>query len=294
MPIKPSPWMGLPSMLKRRSPEDIQKEIERIEHWDRYAQNRAYADDAEGRIKRWLVETGRVRTRANNELQNENMEGISAPDTLVSDLWKRWNGIIRYSVEFSLSDSIWHGADHCSRVLLYALVIGEAREVSLREMLILSCAAAYHDAKRQDEWEDPGHGQRSADYLLSVFADAVSKNIHNTVRISASDSSEDIGTSFLYSRLRDDRIPVFALLTQEDIEFASSLIALHDVPDDMGFPRIEEQFGERGVELLSIFKDADALDRTRFGKYGINESYLRTSEAGSMIEVAMAMTQVNI
>ncbi len=67
-------------------------------------------------------------------------------------------------VDFSLKDSKRHTKSHCTRVLLYALMI--AKEMNLSQELrdALGAAAAFHDSRRHDDWFDVGHGQRAADY----------------------------------------------------------------------------------------------------------------------------------
>ena len=58
-----------------------------------------------------------------------------------------------------------HGANHWGRVRRHALAIAQARGADL---LVVELFAFLHDSQREDEWTDPGHGARGADYARSV------------------------------------------------------------------------------------------------------------------------------
>ena len=60
-----------------------------------------------------------------------------------------------------------HGAAHSKRVLLFALLMADAKELSDEDRQALSEAAVYHDTQRFDDWLDVGHGARAADAYLA-------------------------------------------------------------------------------------------------------------------------------
>lgn len=109
-------------------------------------------------------------------------------------------------------------------------------------------AAIFHDTRRQDDWLDVGHGQRAADYYRELCV--------------ASSLSYDKRTYFI--------------------------IAYHDQDDKLGLRVLQEQFADdsRAALLYQIFKDADALDRFRLGSNALDVKYLRTSQAGAMVDFA--------
>lgn len=129
-----------------------------------------------------------------------------------------------------------HGKEHCGRVLLLALTIGKFEGLSSKDIDTLALAAVYHDCQRVTDDEDDTHGM-----------DVLKKHPH------------------LY---RENYI-------------ASVLIHYHCLPDEIGRGFIENHW--RGnqkkidhiIKLFNIFKDADALDRVRFGIRHVNLNMLR-------------------
>lgn len=64
----------------------------------------------------------------------------------------------------------------------------------------------------------------------------------------------------------------------------AQIIKYHCLPDEIGKAEIDKRYHK----LFDIFKDADALDRVRFGIRGLDVNQLRTPEAKSMTMVAVA------
>ncbi len=58
-----------------------------------------------------------------------------------------------------------HGPNHWARVRRHGLTIGKAVGADL---LVVELFAFLHDSQRENEWEDPGHGQRAAEYAVSL------------------------------------------------------------------------------------------------------------------------------
>jgi uncharacterized protein len=67
--------------------------------------------------------------------------------------------------EFSLDWEGHHGANHWGRVRHHALAIARARGAHL---LVVELFAFLHDSQRRDEWRDPKHGDRGAEYARSL------------------------------------------------------------------------------------------------------------------------------
>lgn len=129
--------------------------------------------------------------------------------------------------------SVLHTREHCSRVLLYALLIADKIVVSDKEKEVLCHAAVFHDSRRQDDWQDVGHGQRAADYYQSYCAE----------------------NSLEYH------------------PWSYDIMAWHDRDDESGKDAMKEDVTGREILLYQIFKDADALDRFRLGPDGLDVKY---------------------
>lgn len=61
-----------------------------------------------------------------------------------------------------------HGLSHETRVLILTQILQCAAkdEAPKSDADTLGWAAAFHDTRRQDEWEDPEHGDRAADFVI--------------------------------------------------------------------------------------------------------------------------------
>lgn len=160
--------------------------------------------------------------------------------------FERWRRFLLREVTFSHSESVCHTTEHVERVLLFALLLGRELEVPSEDLDALALCAVFHDTRRHDDDLDVGHGDRAAAYYRE----------YETER----------------GRTPDDRV--------------ARIIARHDRRDEVS----EEKFREEGADdetllLYRIFKDADAIDRCRFGPKALNERYLRTSAARSLLPV---------
>ena len=152
------------------------------------------------------------------------------------------------NIEFWLPHSEWHTKSHCSRVLFLALLIGYQKKLTEEEMQSLAMAAVFHDSRRVDDGIDKGHGMRAAKYYKEYCEDHGLKFNESTYHI-------------IYYHDQDDSLSLL------NVANSSSL-------------------NERTTLLYQIFKDADALDRVRFGPYGLNKNYLRTEESKKLIGLA--------
>lgn len=177
----------------------------------------------------------------------------------VSQAFMQWEPYMETQVEFWTipGDLDIHTQGHCERVLMHALRIGDARQVTDRQLQALAMASIFHDTRRKDNYLDTGHGARAAAYYKAFCA--------------------------------DHELP-FLPETYEAICF-------HDRDDAMGEEDIREHAGADAapwIEVYHIFKDADALDRLRLGTWCLDPKYLRTPEAKTMIAFAQHLVEVTI
>lgn len=170
---------------------------------------------------------------------------------IVRDMFRQWAGFMYGRVRFNMPDSPIHALGHCERVLLYALVLGVEIFGDDREALeILAHASAFHDTRRQDDYLDTGHGARAAVYYRQFCEDNPDITFH----------------------------PESVLLMR-----------YHDLDDTLGREAVENDFPadvRRVGKLYDIFKDADALDRWRLGRRGLDPRFLRTPESRRLVEYA--------
>ncbi|MBD5354879.1 MAG: hypothetical protein HDR85_08270 [Bacteroides sp.] len=165
------------------------------------------------------------------------------------EMFIKWGRFLYSTVDFNMPDSPLHAKSHCERVLFHALMMG-AMEMGddVEALEILAHASIFHDTRRQDEYLDTGHGARAA--------------VHY----------ED------FCREHPDEI-VFH-------PEAVYLMRYHDLDDSRGIKAIRKAFpdrSERVGKLYAIFKDADALDRWRLGRWGLDEKYLRTPSSHRLV-----------
>lgn len=174
------------------------------------------------------------------------------------DLYLRWASFMNENVTFSLADSLVHTQGHCGRVLLYAMMMAVEMGLSDEDTEALAHASIFHDTRRLDDYLDTGHGARAA---------------VNYTRFCA---------------------------RHDDISFnplAVPLMQLHDIDDRVGHRVIEHRWGaeaERVKRLYAVFKDADALDRFRLGRYGLDPAYLRTPSSRQLVDFARTTVQATL
>ncbi len=165
----------------------------------------------------------------------------------VHEPFRRWAEYMYEHVPFHLPDSEIHAHAHCERVLLYALLLAEKLLPGDAEaMEVLAHAAVFHDTRRENDGRDTGHGARAADFY----------------------------ESFCQKHTELHFLPE-----------AACLMRWHDRDDAKGRAAIAASFADSAARvalLYSVFKDADALDRWRLGRYGLDVNRLRTDEAAHL------------
>lgn len=169
------------------------------------------------------------------------------------ELFVRWGRFLYSNVRFNMPDSPLHAKPHCERVLYHALTMGtlEMGDDDREALEILAHASIFHDTRRQDEYLDTGHGARAAVYYEA------------------------------FCREHPDLIAFHPE--------AVYLMRYHDLDDNRGIEAIRKAFPdktERVEKLYAIFKDADALDRWRLGRWGLDEKYLRTPSSHTLVKSA--------
>ena len=171
---------------------------------------------------------------------------MQIPSTIEKE-YNFWRDYMDRKVEFAIKTD-YHTKAHCSRVLLFALMIADQKGLGDREKNILAAASVYHDSRRFDEGLDVGHGHRAAEYYKS--------------------SCIDNGLTFEPA--------------------CYDVIAWHDRHDEEGYRAIKEKEPSDvdTMTLYKIFKDADALDRYRFGPHGLNKKFLRFPESLELCDFA--------
>lgn len=182
---------------------------------------------------------------------------VRALPPVVGGCFKKWAEYLYSSVPFQLADSKIHSTAHTERVLLYALLIGCGEAgVNDRTLTILAHAAVFHDTRRVEDGKDTGHGARAAAFYEEFCR------------------------------------------THAEVEFmpeAACLMRYHDRRDDLGEQAIATAFpdsAEQVIQLFRIFKDADALDRWRLGRRGLNPDYLRTDKATHLVDFAKKLVML--
>ncbi len=138
-------------------------------------------------------------------------------------------------LEFA-QDSEVHGLEHQARVLLLCLMLAQELNLPARDVRVLATAAIFHDTQRTNDDTDPPHGKASREYYHA--------NVKNPDPL---------------------------------VEF---LCEYHSLPDEEGYSEIKNnrqlsKNRSRAKLLLGIFKDADALDRVRFGIQSLDLNQLR-------------------
>lgn len=148
-------------------------------------------------------------------------------------------------------DSSEHGQLHSARVLFLALTIVQAGKIKLNqtEMRQLLTAIAFHDIGRSNEDADDDHGKASRRIYEKIEGGNIEPSISFLIK---------------YHCLNDQ-------LASEYLETADSIRAK-----------------KRTWLLYQILKDADALDRVRFGIYELDVNQLRLPISHKLVPLAVA------
>ncbi|MBR5894544.1 MAG: hypothetical protein IKZ13_03255 [Akkermansia sp.] len=175
----------------------------------------------------------------------------------VREPFRRWAEYMYEQVPFLMPDSIFHAHAHCERVLLYALLLSEKMlPGDDAAMTVLAHAAVFHDTRRENDGRDVGHGARAADFYEMFCREH----------------------------------PELTYLPE-----AACIMRWHDRDDSQGQAAIDTGFAEqagRVRQLFAVFKDADALDRWRLGRRGLDINRLRSDEAAQLAGFSRTLVEM--
>lgn len=165
-------------------------------------------------------------------------------------------------------DNKAHSIEHIEKVMFFSLMLAKNEGLDDKDIKVLLAAAAFHDSYRAGNDEDGEHAIGSANKAKEYFE----KNLDN-----------DYGVD-----LKDIPLIQVAIAYHEYEEKIKGKV------DRTQISKLCEEYGYRGdfervVQISTILKDADALDRERFGTRGkLNPDYLRTNSAKSKKMVSFA------
>lgn len=149
--------------------------------------------------------------------------------------YDRYKSMLKSMVFFN-SDLNDHGKIHCLRVLLNAIIIANHEKITdIYDRSILFTACICHDMARDHDYEDTLHGENSYRSLI-----------------------DNLG-------LKENNELLF-------------LMKYHCINDRHGLSALKSFPKDRQIilkKLLYILKDADALDRVRFGIRALDMTFLR-------------------
>lgn len=156
-----------------------------------------------------------------------------------------------------------HGIYHSEKVLLFSMIIATDFDLNAEEFRIMKDAAIYHDIGRYDESTETLHGYLGAEKIETV----VSKD------------------EFYQN--------------EEHLNLLKALIDAHSLSDDRAEERcqIYESEIESFQKLYCILKDADTLDRIRFGECSrakLDKKFLRNHISKNMISFSKEINSIYI
>lgn len=152
------------------------------------------------------------------------------------------------------ADGTIHGVRHARRVGVHALELAAELGATPEEREALRLAALWHDIGRECDGGDYFHGARSAGKVLGL-------GLHHGVE-------------------------------RDVLDLALFAITYHPAPDGRGELAAQEQAEPRAaLRVLRILKDADALDRVRFGPGHLKLHLLRFPESRCRIDRAFELVR---
>lgn len=141
-----------------------------------------------------------------------------------------------------------HGISHIIRTSLFLLIISILEKINIEDFKILLESILYHDIGRINDIDDEYHGYNATKEII-----------------------------FLKEKYNDN-----------DYKMICSIITGHCIDDEL-YENVASYFNIKNttkyLKLLSIIKDADALDRVREYPY-IDIKYLRTNSAKKLVPFA--------
>ena len=125
---------------------------------------------------------------------------------------------------FALDWAGHHGANHWGRVRRHALNIARARGA---DVLVVELFAFLHDSQREDEWRDPKHGDRGAEFARALqgrFYDLSAKALSQLTHAIRHHSGGEVSTDATIQSCWDaDRLDLGRVGITPSAEFLSSV-----------------------------------------------------------------------
>ena len=191
-------------------------------------------------------------------------KGHYAPEEVIGDVDQEF---IRNNIDSVYRSGLYsefsgHNVSHIERVSVLASIIATKVGLSedVRQLAIL--AAIYHDSGRITE----GH-EKHGDYSAAIFRSMMGNSL----------SKEDVNLVCAAIDLHDEE--------KEDAETISQMMIRYRVKDRIKLNAV-----------MSVLKDADALDRVRFlhSKAGLDPTYLRFEESKKLIRFATELYEIEV
>jgi len=152
-----------------------------------------------------------------------------------------------------------HGEEHAKRVALLSYTLLTMQSACKDDIYIAIVAALLHDIGRTTNAEDPKHGYYSAQKAEGILAH-------------------------------------LGIISPSDCGIVKGIIAAHSMNDHDASLAFNdfciESDKTRFYEILSIIKDADALDRFRLSSTSLNPAFLRTRESSKLIRFAWCCSRI--
>ncbi len=172
-----------------------------------------------------------------------------------------------------------HGLYHSEKTFIYTYLLAKKEGIKEPFRQILFDAAIYHDCNRQDNFEDSIHGYASANKIKGLL------------------DSKEISLSSIYNNKKYQVILYALMETHSARENADSdLNCLLNQASNLNLLKDELTLAEELIDIVGpyltlckILKDADALDRKRFGDVSyasLNEEYLRLESSKKLVDFA--------
>ena len=193
-------------------------------------------------------------------------------DSLSSEEITELNNLLKSLQKDKLYPGLVHGLYHSEKVLMYCYLL--AREINLEEpyRTILFDAALYHDIGRKDDREEPTHGLIAANKIDKIIAkNPIYSDEYNLLLLK----------TIIDAHSRKDR--------DEDNSYYNFADSMNLLDENYNLTPALEHYMVYYYRLGRILRDADALDRKRFGDAGfesLNPRYLRFAGSKHLIDFA--------
>lgn len=198
----------------------------------------------------------------------------SFSDDEIKELWELINDL---KTDY-LYKGLVHGIYHSEKVLMFTYLLAKKRNIEEPYRQILFDAALYHDIGREKDAEDSTHGMISANHIDPLLeGNPLYDNKYNLLLLKAIINAHSRKDSYETKAYLD--VAYDLSLLNEELELTPSL----------------EKYMITYLEMARILKDADALDRKRFGNAefeSLNKRYLRYEESENLIQFAEELNEL--